>query len=288
MKTSALIHVIFGFTCLYAQTGCAQDADKSNQQTAEAITDYTIDSAGTLRSRFIPLQGYTPLPVEPGSFAQYLTTLPLKPAGSLVNTYNDYPKDSTDIYCAVVDMPIGEKDLHQCADAVMHLRAEYLWQQKRFDEIAFDLTNGFKMQYSEWMQGKRLAVNGNTTTWVQKASPSNTHDDLWAYLQVVFTYAGTLSLSRELPAVPVEEMQIGDVFVFGGTPGHAVIVVDMAIDTVSGKKCFMLAQSYMPAQEIQILINPAYTETCPWYPLEFGDVLTTSSWLFDRNALKRF
>lgn len=280
--------MVMAILCVILQYSCSTSTGDSGEPVMGQLSDYTIDSATTLRSRFVAPVGYTKIPTEAGSFAEFLTQLPLKPAGSLVKTYDNYPKDSTDIYCAVIDMPIGKKDLHQCADAVMHLRAEYLWQQKRYDEIGFNLTNGFNMRYSEWMQGKRLSVNGNQTTWVQKATPSNTHDDLWAYLQVIWTYAGTLSLSQELKPIAIEEMQIGDVFIFGATPGHAVIVVDMAVDSISGKKCFMLAQSYMPAQEIQILINPAYTASNPWYDTDFGDVLTTASWLFDRNALKRF
>ena len=39
-------------------------------------------------------------------------------------------------------------------------------------------------------------------------------------------------------------------------PGHVVLIVDMA-ENDKGEKIFMLAQSYMPAQQTQILINPS-------------------------------
>ena len=58
-------------------------------------------------------------------------------------------------------------------------------------------------------------------------------------------------------SVPYTSLQPGDVFIKGGSPGHAVIVVDVAIYTQTGKKVFLLAQSYMPAQQIHILVNPA-------------------------------
>ena len=50
---------------------------------------------------------------------------------------------------------------------------------------------------------------------------------------------------------PVTSMQIGDVLIQGGSPGHAVIVVDMAENPATGEKLYLLAQSYMPAQDIQ-------------------------------------
>ena len=38
-------------------------------------------------------------------------------------------------------------------------------------------------------------------------------------------------------------MGIGDVFIEGGFPEHAVIVVDMAINEKTGKKLFLLARA---------------------------------------------
>jgi hypothetical protein len=54
-----------------------------------------------------------------------------------------------------------------------------------------------------------------------------------------------------------------------------------------GKVKFMLAQSYMPAQEIQILMNPNDADS-PWYDLDFGDYLQTSEYVFTKNQFKTF
>ena len=102
-------------------------------------------------------------------------------------------------------------------------------------------------------------------------------------------YAGTYSLERELSQVKdITDMRIGDVFIQGGFPGHAVLVVDMAVHQASGKKIFLLAQSYMPAQEIHILLNPSRWRSSPWYDVEFGEKLCTPEWTFRREHLKRF
>jgi len=242
----------------------------------------------TLETRILPPGGFERIVTDDQSFAAYLRQLPLKPQGSLVALYNGDHKPNHGIYDAVVDLDIGKRDLHQCADAVMRLRAEYLWNHKQYDKIHFNFTNGFRVDYSEWMKGKRIVVKGNDTYWSQSGSPSNTYKDLWKYLEIVFSYAGTLSLSKELNPVNTDDLRIGDIFIQGGAPGHAIIVVDLAIDPVTNKSIFLLAQSYMPAQEIQILKNPGDDRISPWYSVDFGETLKTPEWTFHKTDLKRF
>lgn len=75
-----------------------------------------------------------------------------------------------------------------------------------------------------------------------------------------------------------------------GYPGHAMIVVDM-IDHIdgNGRKAILVAQSYMPAQEIHIVTNLNSPETSPWYIIDSN---TTSihfpEWTFSASELKRF
>lgn len=105
---------------------------------------------------------------------------------------------------------------------------------------------------------------------------------------MVFAYAGTASLEAELAFAPGDEPNIGDVFIRGGHPGHAVVVVDKAGDPATGRNVFLLAQSYMPAQEIQVLVNPNDSGLSPWYAAGFGSVLRTPEWTFTATERKRF
>jgi hypothetical protein len=243
-------------------------------------------SCSVVRIR-VPI-GFERVQVAAGSFAQFLRRLPLKPHGSKVLLFNGRIKENNGIYDAVVDLKIGNRDLHQCADAVIRLRAEYLYRQKRFQRIHFNFTNGFRADYAEWMKGNRVVIQGNGTRWARSHNPANTYPDFWAYLEVVFSYAGTFSLARELKPVNMAALQIGDIFIRGGSPGHAVIVVDLAIHSRQGEKIFLLAQSYMPAQEIQVLRNPGSPGQSPWYSTEIRDVLVTPEWTFHKTELKRF
>jgi hypothetical protein len=249
----------------------------------------TINPEGTtIQTRFLPPPGYSRITVSDKSFEKYLRSLPLKAHDAEVRFYNGGIKSNNDVYDAVVDLEIGRKDLHQCADAIMRLRAEYLWSEGLYDKIHFNFTNGFRVDYTKWMEGNRIVVTGNSSSWVSRKPPSNTYRDFWEYMEIIFTYAGTLSLSKELIPVNVAEMGIGDVFIRGGSPGHAVIIVDMVVNEATGHKLFLLAQSYMPAQEIQVLRNREDKSISPWYSAEIGEFLYTPEWQFSASELKRF
>ncbi len=244
--------------------------------------------ARTVSKRFKPPHGYERISSKSSSFQAYLQHLPLKPEGSLVHYYNGSTKPNYGEYVAVVDLDIGDKDLHQCADAIMRLKADYLYQQRRFDEIHFNFTNGHRVNYSKWKQGYRMEVKGNKTKWVKTANPEEHYESFWEYLELIFMYAGTKSLSQELKSISIEEMEIGDIFIQGGFPGHAMIVIDMAINQQTGEKVYMLAQSYMPAQEIHIVSNPYDEGLSPWYKLSGSKDIITPEWSFSTNDLMRF
>lgn len=248
-----------------------------------------IDTSGkTVATRFNPPAGFSRISFANNAFANYLQNLPLKPYGSMVKYFNGQTKESNRIYDAVVNLPIGKKDLHQCADAVIRLRAEWLFTTNQFEKICFNFTNGFRACYSEWMKGRRIAVSGNRVWWTDSGQPANSYESFWKYLETVFTYAGTLSLSSELATIPLSQLSVGDVFIQGGSPGHAVIIVDMAMNKNTGEKLFLLAQSYMPAQEIQVLKNPNNAINTPWYSATFVQELITPEWTFRATDLKRF
>ncbi|MCC5908942.1 MAG: DUF4846 domain-containing protein [Clostridiaceae bacterium] len=247
------------------------------------------EEGGIIETRILPPLDFQRVTVAEGSYAEYLRTLPLKPHGSPALYYNGAEKNKRNIYMAVVDMEIGDRDLQQCADAIMRLRGEYLYELGAYDKIHFNFTNGFRVDYSKWMEGYRIVVEGNQSFWVKRTEPSNTYQDFRRYMDIIFAYAGTISLEKELISVDLSEMEIGDVFIQGGSPGHAVVVVDMAVNESTGEKLFLLAQSYMPAQETQILVNSMDRDLTPWYSLNLEEeTIFTPEWTFKRSDLKRF
>lgn len=222
------------------------------------------------------------------TFGAHLRQLRLKPAGAPVHLYDGTLKHRQDVHAAVVDLSVGKRDLQQCADAVMRLRAEHLFAQGRYSEIAFHFTSGFLAEFTRWANGDRIKVSGNTCHWkLKEGRTGTTHENLLSFLQQVFTYAGTLSLSKELGDAHDLPLEPGDVFIHGGSPGHAMIVVDVA-RAADGRTYFLLAQSYMPAQEIHVVRNLEQPELGAWFELNGGDALITPEWTFRWSERKRW
>jgi hypothetical protein len=62
----------------------------------------------------------------------------------------------------------------------------------------------------------------------------------------------------------------------------------MAVNRISGEKVFMLAQSYMPAQDIHILKNLSERNISPWYRIPLENEINTPEWIFYKQDLYRF
>jgi len=266
---------------------CNAQQEPTSTKTS-SFKDKLNPEGNTLEKRIPTPDGFERIPVKTNSYSSYLRTIPLKPHGAEVNYYDGRQKANRNIYTAVVDMEIGQKDLHQCADAIMRLKAEYLWKSGQYDKIHFNFTNGFRVDYKEWMKGRRMIVKGNKTYWDNGSRASNSYQDFWAYMELIFMYAGTASLEKELKSVALTDMQIGDVFIKGGHPGHAVVVMDMAENKTTGQKIYLLAQSYMPAQETQILVNRMNSKLSPWYEIRPQRTINTPEWSFEPHHLRRF
>jgi Domain of unknown function (4846) len=214
----------------------------------------------------IPLpEGYVRTKADSNSFAGWLRHLILK-EDKTVYLFNGATKGNQLAQFAVLDIAVGKKDLQQCADAVMRLKADYLFAQKRFDEIVFyDNERG-----------------------VYTFAPPYTKENYAPFMEKVFGRCGSASLSKQLKTVSdFTTIQPGDVLIRGGFPGHAASVMDVA-ENAGGKKIFMLAQGYMPAQDIHILVNPADESLSPWYEVNEENKIITPEYLFYKTALKRW
>jgi hypothetical protein len=302
-KTIKKAFCVIGLACLLVLDACLYRSDEYHTNTHEDASSVRahdsicldqenrriIDTGATIARRFIPPPGYTRVPVMRDSYEAFLRNLPLKPHGTRVRYFDGALKPSDGVYVAVVDYDIGDRDLHQCADAIIRLRAEYLFSHHKFDQIAFNFTSGDTARFSQFAEGYRPVVLNNIVTWTRKAGSDTSYAAFQEYLDLVYQYAGTYSLNKELIEVdPPENMSVGDVFIEGGFPGHAVLVVDMAEHKLTGEKIFLLAQSYMPAQEVQIISNPESNELSPWYKLQSSEILRTPEWTFHFSHLKRF
>ncbi len=252
------------------------------------MSDYNIKNA--LAGQIpVPLN-YRRLAVQKGSFAEWLRYLPMQEKTAPVLLYDQTIKPNQEGAYRVVDIDIGIRDLQQCADAVMRLKAEYHYSREEYNAIHFNYTSGHTIRYSDWVTGKRPRVKGNKVYFSEAQQRADySYPQFKKYMQSIYLYAGTASLEKELKPKPLKEMMIGDVFIKGGFPGHAVIVVDMAEDIETGEKIFLIAQSYMPAQSIHVLKNFNNPALSPWYSThQIKEQLITPEWTFSINSLRAF
>lgn len=275
------------FATLVAYLSCAVPASGLAGGSQNYAWPLTTKSYESLASRITPPKGYQRDPGRPGSFANWLRHLPLKPSGALVRYYNGGMKFNQLVHYAVVDIDVGKGDLQQCADAVMRLRSEFHYTKGKLDDIAYNFTSGERVAFSRWRQGWRPKVRGTKVSWSKRGSAGSSYASFRRYMNTIFAYAGTYSLEKELIPATVEDMAIGDVFIQGGFPGHAIIVADMVRHNKTGEKRFLLIQSYMPAQDMHVLRNPRNPLT-PWYALAPGSTLITPEWIFRAKDLRRF
>jgi hypothetical protein len=233
-------------------------------------------------------QGYKRISLEANSFGEWLRKTRLK-KDVHVYLYDGRLKSNQTSQFAVLDIPVGNKDLQQCADAILRVKAEFLFSRNNVNAIHFKATDGTELSFGRWLQGERYKLNhGRLLPYEARKSLDNKRVQLGEFLEVVFTYCGTYSLSKETnPVYELREIQIGDMFIKTGSPGHAVIVVDVAVN-YKGEKVFMLTQGYMPAQDIHIIKNPMDDELSPWYRVTADSLLVTPEWVFASHQLRRW
>ena len=262
-----------------------------------------------------PPDGFRRASVKADSFAQYLRDLKLLQSRT-VYLYNGSPKSNQKAHFRVVDLSVGNKDLQQCADALLRLRAEYHFGAGDFQSIRYSFTSGHVSSYQKWRQGYRPVIRGNSVNFAKKAAPDTSRQGFMNYLENLFTYAGTISLKRDSIAVSLSpgaatnangsepphtpggaaDPRAGDFFLQSGSPGHAVMILDVVANE-AGQRLYLLGQSYMPAQQFHVLKNPNLDgkpvpeleeEGAVWYSLSPSGEVYTPEWSFPPGSLRRW
>ncbi|MDX9721221.1 MAG: DUF4846 domain-containing protein [Myxococcota bacterium] len=252
------------------------------------VEDAAETLGGSLSERFDVPEGFTRVALKDGSFGAWLRELPLL-EGTQVWSYDGRVLDAPS--AAVVALDVGSRDLQQCADSILRLRAEYLWAAGRQDEIAFHFTSGDRSAWSDWSEGERFRIGDGRVERTRSATRSTSRENFKKYLWHLFTYASTRSMSKDAQLVEEAELlEVGDFFVQGGSPGHAVLILDIA-ESADGRRVALLGQGYMPAQSFHVLrAEGAAVLGEVWFLLPGpGESLKTPSWpAFLRSEVRRF
>ncbi len=253
------------------------------------LSDSAEGSSNALRRLddvFAAPPGFARVDEAAGSFGAFLRGLPLRPAGTEVLTHDGATlREGNDPrIAAVVELDVGRRDLQQCADTAIRLHAEWLWSSGREDAIGYHFTSGDLSTWSRHRAGERPVIDGQRVSWERRAAASSGRASFRAWLDLVFSYAGTVSLARTAATIPREDLRPGDVFVLPGGPGHAILVLDVA-RSAEGRRVALLGQGFMPAQDAHVL---AASPRGAWFDLEV-DAVETPFWPvpFPWSALRR-
>ncbi|KIR01148.1 hypothetical protein P261_02899 [Lachnospiraceae bacterium TWA4] len=271
-----------------------EDTDTSHLEIKDTKKDSTvqeknfINSDGkTLESRIQVPNAYKRVSVKAGSLGEFLRTYEMKPDKSPVLLYNGLKKGNQSDHVAVFTLPIENRNLQQCADSIMRIYGEYYYHKKEYKKINFILGGGFVAKFDKWKSGYGIGVSGDRLKWISKPKNDSSYESFKKFMQIVFAYSGTLNMEDDSKKISEKQMQIGDIFLKGGSPGHVVMVVDMCTNE-KGEKAFLLAQGYMPAQEFHVIKNPLHKDD-PWYYVsELSYPFKTAEYTFDEGSLKRY
>lgn len=218
--------------------------------------------------RFAEPFGYSRVPYENDSFGEYVRSYPIYSYGSKVLMYDGSQSDRQWMAAAVFQLPLENYDLQQCADSVMRWYAEYYFAIQKHECIRFHF------------------IDGSLHSWVESEGYDGTYENLLDFLKVVFNHANTVSLEGESELVSFNDLQIGDILVRGGYPGHALMVVDVA-ENEKGNRAILLGQGLMPAQQFHVVINPGHINDPWYYYTELSDTITTPGYTFLVTDFKR-
>lgn len=263
----------------------SMQAEQSNQ--FEETEPCLIQLSGKcLNDRFLAPEGYTKDTYEEESFGAFVRDYSLQEDKALVHLYDGREKGNQSSVAAIFSMPLGDRDLQQCADSVIRMYAEYFYQKEQYDNMRFHFVNGSECSYLKWMEGYRVKFYNDKPTWEKTAKKDNSYETFESYLNMVFSYASTISLDEECEEITFQEVKIGDVFIHSGSPGHVVMVVDVCTNK-EGKKAVLLGQGFMPAQEFHVITNPRHSEDPWYYEEELDSPFETADYTFEDSVCKR-
>lgn len=248
-----------------------------------------INEAGiTIKERILVPENYKRVSYSSTSFSEYIQNYSLKPFGSQVINYDGNPYGYQEGHVGVLEITVPPNGLQQCADALMRIRAEYLWETNQQDKIGFNFTSGHYCSWTKYAEGYRPKIKRNKVSFHKTASENSSKENFYKYLNLIYMYAGTQSLYSELPKInSIENVQVGDMLIYPGSPGHVIMVVDKATNE-EGEKLFIFAQGNTPAQSVHIIKNPNDLNISPWFEVEMGAYVEIPTYYFNEAKFIRF
>ena len=261
------------------------------KQTVVAVVTtptYLNKTGTTIKERVKTPKNFKRVVYDSSSFQYFIRYQKLKNFGAKVINYNGEPYFYQLGHIGVLDVDVPSNGLQQCADALIRLRSEYLWDTNQKNKIGFEFTSGHYCSWRKYAEGYRPKINGNKVTFHKTKQSDNSKANFYRYLNLIYTYSGTMSLNNELKEIKsIEDLQLGDMLIVGGFPGHVIMIADI-IENENGERLLLLIQGNTPAQSIHLLKNLEDSTISPWYKLQLNSEISVPGFTFTNSKFVRF
>jgi len=273
MRSYPLLKIIILIPFLLVMIGSAFTVQGENIKSPLPDNNAPAQSTRRIIASMETPPDFQRIDLEPGSFADYVRNLPLKPDGSAVYSYNGILIKDSGSVAAVIDWPLPS-EVQQCADVAIRLRAEYLRHIKRQDKIVFSSVSGTKISYTKWLKGK-YTLNRSGSAIIHTPSSKTKPDsdaEFEKYLYFVMLYANSASLARDLPEIDADKILPGDLFIQPDQSGragigHVSVILDICQDA-NGRKLYLFGYGFIPAQDFHLPLPAQNQGIERWFTLD--------------------
>lgn len=223
------------------------------------------DEYAALSKRIKPPVGFKRVAAKRGSFAHWLRGLPVAPKGTPVASADssvvlaaDHPN-----LAAVIALQPHNSTLLSGANIMLRVRAEYCWAAGDKDRLVFHFTSGQAASWEAWAAGLRPMADGRSIRFHNTAIVDDSRESFCGYLEMVFSYASSMSLLDDTRRVEDDTIAAGDIFLRPGRQGHALMVLDVAANS-RGQVRVLLGEGGTPAQTFHVICND---NGSAWFPI---------------------
>jgi hypothetical protein len=252
-----------------------------------AAPEYNLKQFKIMEKVFIPPDGYQRVRVQENSFAGYLRRLPVVPDSFAVFDFksNVRVKSRDSTLAAVIPVDIKGRNLWQCMDILQVFYMDWLFRQKKDSLIIFPLPDGTTLSWHEWRLGIRAVFKGLNFQKTKNGQPLSDMEAFRRYSNFIFEHSGTQTFWHYYPPVALQDIFPGDFIVKKGKKGHAVLIMDLAVNS-DGEKIALIGQGDTPACQFYLLKK----NVSPWFKIdenqEFPDLPIAKQMYW--NGLRRF
>ena len=228
-----------------------------------------------LADRFPPPQGSQRIAPAEGSFGDWLEKIPIDTNKKILHYYTGDEALQQNGHAAIVDIPV-KNNVQDSRKIIMRIRAEYLYQQGRYDEIEFRNKEGRIINPRIWYAQKYPGTEFNFP-----------YREFNRFIKESLPGADWSEYMNNLERIAPSEAEAGDIVYQKSGGSHAMMIAGAA-ENPSRERMLLFIEGATPPAEVHVVANPADPSISPWYRMEESRPVRTPYWVFNDRNFYRF